>query len=119
MLVAICQMFRRRSARNIWLSRIGASGKSEQLMESAEKAEQANHAKTEFLQRMSHDIRTPINGIRGMIEIANYYKDDPDKQTECRKKIWDASGLGLELVNEGAGHGQTRIRRDHAGGTRV
>ena len=49
---------------------------------------------------MSHDIRTPINGIRGMIEIANYYKDDPDKQTECRKKIWDASGLLLELVNE-------------------
>ena len=69
-------------------------------MESAEKAEQANRAKTEFLQRMSHDIRTPINGIRGMIEIANYYKDDPDKQTECRKKIWDASGLLLELVNE-------------------
>lgn len=49
---------------------------------------------------MSHDIRTPINGIRGMIEVANYYNDDLDKQAECRKKIWDASGLLLELVDE-------------------
>ena len=69
-------------------------------MESAKKAEQANTAKTEFLQRMSHDIRTPINGIRGMIELADYYSDDLQKQEECRKKIWDASGLLLELINE-------------------
>ena len=53
-------------------------------MESAKKAEQANTAKTEFLQRMSHDIRTPINGIRGMIELADYYSDDLQKQEECR-----------------------------------
>ena len=100
MLTAI-QMFRRRSAREYLAEQDRREREfREQLMESAEKAEQANHAKTEFLQRMSHDIRTPINGIRGMIEIANYYKDDPDKQTECRKKIWDASGLLLELVNE-------------------
>ena len=72
----------------------------EKLMESAKKAEQANTAKTEFLQRMSHDIRTPINGIRGMIELADYYSDDLQKQEECRKKIWDASGLLLELINE-------------------
>lgn len=100
MLTAI-QMFRRCSAREYLAEQDRCEREfREQLMESAEKAEQANHAKTEFLQRMSHDIRTPINGIRGMIEIANYYKDDPDKQTECRKKIWDASGLLLELVNE-------------------
>ena len=100
MLTAI-QMFRRRSAREYLAEQDRREREfREQLMESAEKAEQANRAKTEFLQRMSHDIRTPINGIRGMIEIANYYKDDPDKQTECRKKIWDASGLLLELVNE-------------------
>lgn len=49
---------------------------------------------------MSHDIRTPINGIRGMVEIGEHYKDDPEKQTECRRKIWDTSGLLLELVNE-------------------
>lgn len=54
----------------------------------------------EVLQRMSHDIRTPINGIRGMVEIGEHYKDDPEKQTECRRKIWDTSGLLLELVNE-------------------
>ena len=100
MLTAI-QMFRRRSAREYLAEQDRREREfREQLMESAEKAEQANRAKTEFLQRMSHDIRTPINGIRGMIEIANYYKDDSDKQTECRKKIWDASGLLLELVNE-------------------
>ena len=100
MLTAI-QMFRRRSAREYLAEQDRREREfREQLMESAEKAEQVNRAKTEFLQRMSHDIRTPINGIRGMIEIANYYKDDPDKQTECRKKIWDASGLLLELVNE-------------------
>lgn len=68
-------------------------------MEAARKAESANVAKTKFLQRMSHDIRTPINGIRGMVEIGEHYKDDPEKQTECRRKIWDTSGLLLELVN--------------------
>ena len=70
------------------------------LMESAKKAERANMAKTEFLQRMSHDIRTPINGIRGMIEVANHYADDSEKQMECRNKIWEVSGFLLELINE-------------------
>lgn len=46
----------------------------ESLKEAAQKAESANLAKTEFLQRMSHDIRTPINGIRGMVEIADIIK---------------------------------------------
>ena len=59
-----------------------------------------NVAKTEFLQRMSHDIRTPINGIRGMVKIGDHYDTDMEKQAECRKKIWEASGLLLELVNE-------------------
>lgn len=72
----------------------------EQLREAARVAERANNAKTEFLQRMSHDIRTPINGIRGLVEIGNYYKDDLAKQAECRKKIWQASGFLLDLVNE-------------------
>ena len=71
-----------------------------ELEEAAHKAESANIAKTEFLQRMSHDIRTPINGIRGMVEIGDYYSNDLNKQAECRKKIWDASGLLLELINE-------------------
>ena len=72
----------------------------EQLREAARVAEKANNAKTEFLQRMSHDIRTPINGIRGFIEMGNYYKDDLVKQAEYREKIWQSSGFLLDLVNE-------------------
>ncbi len=70
------------------------------LFAKAKEAEMANLAKTEFLRRMSHDIRTPINGIRGIVEIANHYKNDLDKQSECRNKVWEASGYLLELVNE-------------------
>ena len=71
-----------------------------ELLKSAKKAEAANEAKTEFLQRMSHDIRTPINGICGMLDVADHYADDMDKQRECRTKIKEASNLLLELVNE-------------------
>ena len=71
-----------------------------ELEKSAREAKKANIAKTEFLQRMSHDIRTPINGIRGMVEVGDYYKSDIEKQSECRKKIWEASGFLLELINE-------------------
>ena len=72
----------------------------EQLLAAAQRADAANMAKTMFLQRMSHDIRTPINGICGMLEVADYYADDLDRQAECRSKIRDASHLLLELVNE-------------------
>ena len=71
-----------------------------ELLIAAKKAEAANEAKTEFLQRMSHDIRTPINGICGMLDVADHYADDMKKQTECRIKIKEASHLLLELVNE-------------------
>ena len=71
-----------------------------ELLIAAKKAEAANEAKTEFLQRMSHDIRTPINGICGMLDVADHYADDMKKQTECREKIKEASNLLLELVNE-------------------
>ena len=71
-----------------------------ELLIAAKKAEAANEAKTEFLQRMSHDIRTPINGICGMINVADYYADNMEKQTECRAKIKEASHLLLELINE-------------------
>ena len=60
----------------------------------------ANNVKTDFLRRMSHDIRTPINGIRGMLDIADYYADDLQKQQECRDKVREASGYLLELVND-------------------
>ena len=71
-----------------------------ELLIAAKKAEAANEAKTEFLQRMSHDIRTPINGICGMVNMAEHYADDMEKQTEYRTKVKEASNLLLELVNE-------------------
>ena len=71
-----------------------------ELLRAAKKAEAANEAKTEFLQRMSHDIRTPINGICGMLDVADHYADDMEKQTECRAKIKKTSHLLLELINE-------------------
>ena len=71
-----------------------------ELLIAAKKAEAANEAKTEFLQRMSHDIRTPINGICGLVNMAEYYADDMEKQTEYRTKVKEASHLLLELVND-------------------
>ena len=71
-----------------------------ELLIAAKKAEAANEAKTEFLQRMSHDIRTPINGICGFVNMADHYADDMEKQTEYRTKVKEASNLLLELVND-------------------
>ena len=71
-----------------------------ELLIAAKKAEAANEAKTEFLQRMSHDIRTPINGICGFVNMADHYADDIKKQTEYRIKVKEASNLLLELVND-------------------
>ncbi len=67
--------------------------------EYTESLERANVAKTDFLRRMSHDVRTPINGIRGMLAIGDHYADDMQKQAECRSKMWEASSFLLELVN--------------------
>ena len=71
-----------------------------ELEKAAELAKSANEAKTRFLFNMSHDIRTPINGICGMIDMAEHYADDMEKQAEYRAKIKGASHLLLELVNE-------------------
>ena len=71
-----------------------------ELLIAAKKAEAANEAKTEFLQRMSHDIRTPINGICGLVNMADHYAGDMEKQTEYRTKVKEASNLLLELAND-------------------
>ena len=71
-----------------------------ELIKSAHEAELANNAKTEFLQRMSHDIRTPINGIRGMLEIAGLNINDHKKVNECLVKIGEATTYLLDLVSE-------------------
>ena len=72
----------------------------QKLLQEAQRADMANNAKTEFLQRMSHDIRTPINGIRGITQIANHFPGDLQKQQECRDKVLTASGFLLNLVND-------------------
>ena len=71
----------------------------DQIIHAMKDAERANMAKTDFLRRMSHDVRTPINGIRGMVEISRHFPGDEEKQEECRQKILAASGFLLELVN--------------------
>lgn len=71
----------------------------EQIVKSNLEAKKASLVKTDFLRRMSHDIRTPINGIIGMTNIADHYPDDLKKQEECRKKVKNASNFLLELVN--------------------
>ncbi len=63
-------------------------------------AERANRAKTDFLLRMSHDIRTPLNGIIGMLDIAERCGDDLAKRDDCRNKIRDSANVLLELINE-------------------
>lgn len=99
--VIAMEMLRMRSANRLKeLQQIKDVEHNKELQRIAHKADAANRAKTEFLQRMSHDIRTPINGIRGMVEIGNYYADDMAKQAECRQKILDSSDMLLELVNE-------------------
>jgi len=70
------------------------------LMESLVKVKLANLAKTEFLAHMSHDIRTPINGILGMLAISEKNPHDPEKQKECRAKVRTASEHLLSLVND-------------------
>ena len=70
------------------------------LEEIAEESKKANMAKTDFLRRMSHDLRTPINGIRGMLEISERNAENFEKLKDCRKKMWDASEYLLNLIND-------------------
>ena len=70
-----------------------------QLKASMEDAQRANISKTAFLQRMSHDIRTPLNGIVGMIHIAEKYNNDVVKLQECRQKILQSTDYLQKLIN--------------------
>ncbi|MBO4312984.1 MAG: response regulator [Desulfovibrio sp.] len=70
------------------------------LKEAYAAAMQASSAKTDFLSRMSHDIRTPLNGITGMTEIALQHMDDPARVGDCLKKIALSGRHLLQLVNE-------------------
>ena len=72
----------------------------EQLRSAAQKAEIANASKTSFLRRMSHDIRTPLNGIRGMVTIAKQNLNNPQKEDACLDKIMTSSDYLLDLIND-------------------
>ena len=72
----------------------------EKLENSLEQARIASLGKTSFLRRMSHDLRTPINGIMGMLDIADHYGNDPERQAECREKTREASEYLLSLIND-------------------
>ena len=69
-------------------------------MELLERVRQANSAKSEFLSHMSHDLRTPINGILGMLAILEKSQHDAQRQQECRKKIRVSTEHLLSLVND-------------------
>lgn len=74
---------------------------AQRLAEKAkEEADRANEAKTNFLRRMSHDIRTPINGIRGLVRMSDYYGNDPERMKDCRAKVLTATDHLLSLVND-------------------
>lgn len=70
------------------------------IMDLLERVRRANSAKSEFLSHMSHDLRTPINGILGMLTIMEKCQDDPVRQLECQKKIRVSTGHLLSLVND-------------------
>ena len=72
----------------------------ERLKVAYEQADLASKAKTEFLNRMSHDIKTPINGVMGMLEIIRRNMDDRERVEECLGKIQLSTSHLLALVND-------------------
>lgn len=72
----------------------------QELKEALEKAKRANAAKSEFLSRMSHDIRTPLNGIIGLLDISEMNPDNAELLHENRKKAQVAANHLLSLVND-------------------
>ena len=70
------------------------------LQKAAEEATKANRAKSEFLSHMSHDLRTPLNGIMGMLEIADENRKDPETVQQCLVKIGSAANHLYSLIND-------------------
>ncbi len=70
------------------------------LKEALERAESANKAKSDFLSRMSHDIRTPMNAILGMAALAKMHRGDQEKMDDCFAKISVAGTHLMDLINE-------------------
>ncbi len=74
--------------------------RSEMLRNALEMAERANRAKSDFLSRMSHDIRTPMNAIMGMLAIAKESWDDPKRVRDCLDKVESSAKFLLALIND-------------------
>ena len=80
---------------------ISADKKREQELHfKAQEARRETREKTRFLSNMSHDIRTPMNGIVGLIDMAERYPDDMEMQAQCRIRIKELSGHLVSLVND-------------------
>lgn len=73
---------------------------NEKLKKAAEETEKANKVKSEFLSHISHDIRTPINGIIGLLDIADMNRNDNAKLIECVEKMRSTSVYLLSLIND-------------------
>ena len=73
---------------------------AKELRSALETAEEANRAKSDFLSRMSHDIRTPLNAVLGMKDIAEAHLDDPAKVKDCLRKIGLSGQHLLSLIND-------------------
>lgn len=74
--------------------------KEQQLALRAAEAKHETAMKTRFLSNMSHDIRTPMNGILGLLDMAEEFPDDLQMQEKCRKKIRELSKYLLSMVND-------------------
>ena len=74
--------------------------KQKELQTALVEAQSANRTKTAFLNNMSHDIRTPINGIIGMLGILEKNEDDPGRMKDCLNKIDMSARLLLSLIND-------------------
>lgn len=70
------------------------------LQDALTAAEHANRAKSDFLSRMSHDIRTPMNAVLGMTKIGKKYVNNPERVMDCFQKIDVSSKLLIDLINE-------------------
>lgn len=87
-------------AQDITESRLKEEQERKALKDACDAANQANASKSEFLSRMSHDIRTPMNAIIGMTAIAGTHMDDKERVNDCLKKITVSSRHLLSLINE-------------------
>ena len=74
--------------------------KEQELLQQVAEARKDAALKSRFLSNMSHDIRTPINGIIGMTELADRYPDNPEIQKKCREKLVESARHLVSMVND-------------------